>query len=100
MASDDDTRLLAEQVRELADRAEIGDLVSRLGLWLDEQRFDRPELLFTADATVDTAGGSGRGMEGLVEQARRNHSHYARTHHVTTNFLITLDRDRATARAN
>jgi hypothetical protein len=88
---------------ELADKAAISELISRLGLWLDGQQFDDAalaEALFTADATVETSGGTARGRDGLVEQARRVHAHHVRTHHVTTNFLIDLDGDIAVARAN
>jgi hypothetical protein len=38
----------------LADRA---DLLARLGLWMDEQRFDDAATIFTSDATVHTKAG-------------------------------------------
>lgn len=87
------------QVQELIDRNEIVDLVSRLGLWLDEKRFDDAPSVLTEDAAVDTPGGSVQGIELVAEQARRNHS-VDRTHHVITNVLVDLDGDRATVRAN
>ena len=88
------------QVQELVDRDAIADLVGRLGLWLDEKRFDEARSIFTEDATADTPGGSVRGLGLVAEQARRNHSDFERTQHAITNVLIDLDGDRATVRAN
>jgi len=87
------------RVQELLDRTEITDLISRLGLWLDEKRFDDARSILTEDATADTPGGSVQGVDLLAEQARRNHD-VDRTQHVITNVLIDLDGDRATVRAN
>jgi hypothetical protein len=81
------------------DRDAIIDLVSRLGLWLDEKRFDETEPLFTDDVTVSTPGGQARGVERVAAQARRNHSS-DETQHVITNVIVDTDGDRATARAN
>jgi hypothetical protein len=87
------------QTATLDDRMAIVDLVSELGLWLDEQRWDDAHAIFTADATVETPGGTASGRDALVAQARRNHQN-ARTQHVITNCVIALDGDRATVRAN
>ena len=88
------------RLQELADRAEITDLLTRQGLWLDERRFDETASVFTEDATVETLGGRAEGIEALTEQARRNHTAYDRTQHITTNAAIDLDGDRAVVRAN
>jgi hypothetical protein len=81
------------------DRDAITDLVSRLGLWLDEKRFDETAPLFTDDVTVATPGGQASGVERVAAQARRNHT-ADETQHVITNVLVDVDGDRATARAN
>src|SRR4051794_19508401 len=83
---------------ELLDRLELDELVSRLGRFLDEARWEEAPLLFTEDATVTTPGGTARGRVALVAQARRNHSEP--TQHVITNCVIDLDGDRARIGAN
>jgi 3-phenylpropionate/cinnamic acid dioxygenase small subunit len=85
---------------ELLDRNEVTDLVYRLGVALDEGRFDDMRSIFTEDASASTPGGSVAGIDALIAQARRNHGPEQRNQHVTTNLLIDLDGDRATIRAN
>jgi 3-phenylpropionate/cinnamic acid dioxygenase small subunit len=85
---------------EVDDRTEITDLVYRLGLCLDERRFDDIRHLAAEDATVRTPGGQAAGREALVAQAHRNHPPDQRHQHVITNVLIDLDGDRAEVRTN
>jgi SnoaL-like domain len=87
-------------MRDLSDRAEITDLVSRLGACLDEARFDEMAGLLAEDVTVRTPGGEAVGRTAVAAQARRNHPADQRFQHVITNVLVDLDGDRATARAN
>jgi hypothetical protein len=86
-------------MQELTDRQAITDLVSRLGLWLDEKRFDAAPTIFTEDVTAQTPGGTSSGIARVAEQARRNHAD-DRTQHVITNVLVDLDGDRAEVHAN
>jgi hypothetical protein len=85
--------------RQLIDRHDIADLISRLGLWLDgDTTLEQARAILAEDVAVATPGGVQEGIEPTVEQARANHE--VRTHHVITNVLIELDGDRATAGAN
>jgi uncharacterized protein (TIGR02246 family) len=86
--------------QQLRDRAEITDLVYRLGAALDDNRLDDLRDLMAEDATVRTPGGQSAGREAMITQAARNHPGDQRFQHVTTNVLVTPDGDRATARAN
>ena len=60
-------------IHDPTDRREITDLVSHLGLWLDEGRFDEAPSILIDDVTVDTPGGHAEGIEHVIAQARRNH---------------------------
>jgi hypothetical protein len=80
------------------DRDDITDLISRLGRWLDDKRFDEARAILTEDATVRTPGGQAEGIERVVAQASRNHQ--VPTQHLITNVLVDLDGDAAAATAN
>lgn len=84
----------------LRDRAEIEDLISRLGSCLDEHRFDDLRSLFVEDASASTQGGVATGREAVVAQATRNHGEFEKLQHTIANVLIDLDGDRAEVRAN
>jgi hypothetical protein len=84
----------------LTDRSEIADLVNRLGMVLDEGRFDEMRSLLVDEATARTPGGTAEGRDAMVAQASRNHRPGQAIQHLITNLLIDLDGDRASARAN
>lgn len=82
----------------LTDRAELTDLVSRLGRWLDGGATGDPAALFADDVRVSTPGGDSTGVAAIVAQARRNHD--APTQHVIANVLADADGDAARVTAN
>ena len=96
----DDAAGLEREVTELVARNAITELVYRLGVALDDGRFDDLRSIFTEDSTASTPGGSVEGIDALIAQASRNHSRERRNHHVITNVLVDLDGERADVRAN
>lgn len=90
----------APTLEQLADRAALADLLARQGLWLDEQRYDDADTVFTEDATVNTQAGQSQGLQALADHARRVHAEFVATQHLTSGVLIDIDGDRATVRAN
>jgi hypothetical protein len=91
--------VVADQ-QQLADHTEITNLVHRLGVCLDDRRFDDMRSLLVEEATVRTPGGTAEGREALIAQASRNHRPNEPTQHLITNLLVELDGDRARVRAN
>lgn len=86
-------------IRDLADRAELAELVARHSLWIDEG-FAETDRLFTDDVVVGSIHGDARGREALVALGRRAHDEYVRTLHCKSNIVIEIDGDTATARAH
>lgn len=82
-------------ITRLADRAELTDLIFRVGLCLDEHRFEDLANLFVEDGVVVTPGGAARGRAALVAHATENNAEFDRMQHVTTNVLIDFDDDSA-----
>ncbi len=93
-----DSITLSDRLQRLDDREAIAQLITRLGLMLDEKRFDDASSILADDVIVQTPGGAAHGFEAAVAQARRTHS--VRTQHAISDVLIELDGDRARARAN
>jgi hypothetical protein len=98
---DHDTATLPPATRELVDRSEVTDLISRLGVWLDEQRIDDLGAIFTEDVVGEFTGQEPfHGLDALIEHARDNLPKYDRIQHVITNVLVDLNGERAAVRAN
>lgn len=87
-------------IRELADRAELADLVARHSQWIDEGRYDETDRLFTEDVFVTSPRGEARGIEALIGLARSGHDTYARTLHNKSNLVTEVDGDIASVRAH
>ena len=80
-------------ITRLADRAELTDLIFRVGLCLDEHRFEDLANLFVEDGVVVTPGGAARGRAALAAHAAENNAKFDRMQHVTTNVLIDFPED-------
>ena len=89
-----------DPMEHLLDRAQITDLVFRLGACLDEGRFSEMGALFIEEATASTPGGTARGRATIVALAERNHRPELAVQHISTNLLVDLGDDRATIRGN
>jgi len=87
-------------IRELADRAELADLVARHSLWIDEGRWDETDRIFTEDVAVKSPRGEARGIEALLALVQRGHDTFARTLHAKSNLVIDLEGDTAAVRAH
>ncbi|GAA4980946.1 nuclear transport factor 2 family protein [Kineococcus glutinatus] len=88
------------RLQQVLDTGELTALVHRLGACLDEGRFDDLPDLLTEDATARTPGGTARGRDAVVAQARHNHGPDQRFQHVITDVLTAVSGDRARIRAN
>jgi hypothetical protein len=88
------------EIRELVDRSELADLVARHSLWIDEQRYDETDQLFTEDVVVKSLRGEARGIEALLALVRKGHDDYVRTLHNKSNLVIEVDNDTATVLAH
>jgi hypothetical protein len=99
---------LQRQVGMLVDRAEISDLIDRFSRDLDDYTLDgRPfdvawvRSYFTDDASVEYPVGSATGAESIAALIDgRGMAPFQRTQHVTTNYVVDLDGDRASVRFN
>jgi hypothetical protein len=87
-------------LEQLADRAALADLLARQGAWLDGQRYDDADTVFTEDAAVHTQAGQSQGLEALTAHARRVHAEFVATQHLTSGVQIEIDGDHATVLAN
>lgn len=82
------------------DREVIHDLITRLYLLLDEQRFDELESVYSGDVTLVFPSGEMRGLEAVTAKARERAARYERIQQVNTDVAIELDGDRAHVRTN
>jgi 3-phenylpropionate/cinnamic acid dioxygenase small subunit len=85
----------------LADRIEIADLFTRFARLLDEKRWEDADTVFTDDVAVHSPrSGEIRGIDKVVGFMRQAEVEGQHTQHMTTDLLVDVDGDRATASAN
>ncbi|GAA3302657.1 nuclear transport factor 2 family protein [Streptomyces cinereospinus] len=96
---------LRDRVRDLADRAEITELIDRYVTLLDVQ--DRhgyddtwPRTVFTEDCRLEFPVGTVRGLDTAAAFHFDRKSRFARTHHLAANHGIALDGDTARVRVH
>lgn len=87
-------------LRDLQDRAELTDLISRLYQVLDEQRFDDLASVYTDDVELDFPSGTMHGLTEVSAMARRRAADYRAMQHYNADVLIALHGDTAQLRAN
>ncbi|REE97826.1 nuclear transport factor 2 family protein [Thermomonospora umbrina] len=89
-----------DRYAEFADRAEIADLVTRLGHLLDERRYADIRTVYTADVAVRTPRVRADDIETALDFLRANDTGAEQTQHVNTDVLVDLDGDRADVTVN
>ena len=90
-------------LRTLADRIEINDLLTRYAHAVDTKDWALYRTVFTPDAYVDRTGPSTRGIRGDIDTVapwvEKSMANYAMTQHLISNIDVKLDGDSATVRA-
>jgi hypothetical protein len=84
-------------MRELSDRVEIGDLLTRYTCAIDRGDWDRLDDVFTADARIDytATGGIAGPYPEVKEWLAKVLPMFARTQHYVTQTDVRLDGDTA-----
>ncbi|WP_168218535.1 nuclear transport factor 2 family protein [Nocardioides eburneiflavus] len=89
-----------QQIQWLVDRAAISDLLVDFARALDEKDWEGYANHYVDDGVLSFPGGAGHeGRTGMADFAAASLSRYAGTHHLTTNYAISVEGDAATARA-
>jgi hypothetical protein len=87
----------AEQLRWLVDRAEISDLILRFERSIDDHNQAAYASTFTEDGELDLPFTHKKGRAAIAASDPIDPKNAS--HHISTNHMITIDGDRATARA-
>lgn len=88
---------------EIADRAQINDLLSRYCAAVDDKRIDAATVAatFTPDGRLVAPNGAVVvGREAIAAGQTKTFSRFRATHHVTTDHIVDLNGDTARLRAN
>lgn len=94
---------MEEQLKELIDKAQIADLLTRYFAAVDDKRvnMDIVKATFTSDAKIIRPDGSVMaGHENIFEGHKKSFAKFKATHHVITNFIIDINNNIATLRSN
>lgn len=87
------TASLEQRIRQLEDRVEIGELVARYGLVMDDRDVDALPGLFTPDACVRSGDGvmQARGRDALLAMFCARFEVLGPSNHFTHDRLVTFD---------
>lgn len=98
----DDVTALRTELGALRDRAEIARLCDRYAGHLDKDRHTDSwfDAVFTDDALLTFPMGQFEGLEGFGRFQEMARTTFERTHHISSNYDIELDTDRAQVRAH
>ena len=87
---------IERRIRRLEDRVEIGELIARYGLVMDDRDIDGMPALFTPDVVIRSDDGvlDVTGLEGAVKMFCGRFAVLGPSNHVTHDRIITFDEGR------
>jgi hypothetical protein len=94
---------MEEQLKEIVERMQIADLLTRYFAAVDDKRIDIHivKATFTSDAKIIRPDGSAMvGQESILDGHLKSFARFKATHHVITNFIVDIDHNIATLRSN
>jgi len=74
--------------QEIEDRSAIAEVVSRLYVLLDEERFDELDSVYTDDVRLDFPSAVMQGLAEATDVARRRARAFGRMQHLSTDVVI------------
>ena len=91
------------QLKEIIERTEITDLLIRYFAAVDDNCIDMKivKATFTIDAKIIRPDGTAIiGQENILDGHIKSFARFKATHHVITNFIVSINNDMATLRSN
>lgn len=89
-----------DRIRLLLDQTDISKLVVDVGRCVDTKNFESLSRIYAADAVLRTPDGTAKGVDAIIETARRNHEVFEQTQHLVAGTSIELRGDVAIVFAN
>ena len=94
---------MEEQVKEIIERTQIADLLTRYFAAVDDKCIDIHivKATFTSDAKIIRPDGSEMaGQENILDGHAKSFARFKATHHVITNFIVAINNNMAVLRSN
>jgi hypothetical protein len=94
---------MEEQLKEIIERTQISDLLIRYFAAVDDKRIDMEIVTatFTINAKIIRPDGTPIvGQGNILDAHSKSFARFKATHHVITNFIVDINNDMATLRAN